>query len=158
MISEDIWNNMIVPGIGNAEFDWFGIDQNGYVGAFSTFNRGYIPESVKASRIEYLELLTEIENLPFRFNAQLITKEKGRFDDWLEYSQQGFIGFEYQDVHRTVKTGTFQLISKPEKLIPISEIGIKSNLIERIPKFRLSFNQNKGIDEQELRNKMEGTT
>ncbi len=154
MISEDIWNNTIVPGIGDAEFDWFGIDQDGYVGVFSTFNRGYIPESVKSSRIEYLELLTEIENLPFRFKAQLITTDQGRFDDWLEYSKQGFIGFDYQDVHRTVKTGIFELISKPEKLINVSEVGIKSNLIKRMPKFKLSFNQDKGIDEQELRNQI----
>ena len=154
MISEDIWNSMIVPGIGDAEFDWFGIDQNGHLGAFSTFNRGYIPDLVKSSRIEYLELLTAIENLPFRFKVQLITKEKGWFDDWLEYSQQGLIGFDYQDVHRTVKTGIFELISKPEKLINVSELGINSNLIKKMPKFNLSFNQDKGIDEKELKNKI----
>ena len=152
MISEDIWNNMIVLGIGDVEFDWFGIDRDGNLGAFSTFNRGYIPQLVKSSRIEYLELLTEIENLPFRFKAQLITEEKGRYDDWLEYSQQGFIGFDYRDVHRTVKTGMYDLISKPEKLVNISEVAINSKLIEKMPKFNLSFNQDKGIDEQELKN------
>lgn len=51
MINEDVWNEVILPRIGDAEFDWFGIDQNGYLGAFSTFNRGYIPEVVKTSRI-----------------------------------------------------------------------------------------------------------
>ncbi|WP_075344533.1 hypothetical protein [Tenacibaculum agarivorans] len=154
MISKEVWNNTIVPETGDVEFDWFGIDQNGYLGAFSTFNRGYIPEIIKSSRIEYLELLTEIENLPFKYRAQLITKEKGRYDDWLEYSQQGFIGFDYRDVHRTTKTGIFDLISKPEKLITVSELDIKPNLIEKMPKFNLSFNQNNGIDEQELRNKI----
>lgn len=90
----------------------------------------------------------------FRFKPQLITKEKGKFDDWLEYSQQGLFAFDYLDIHKTTKTGIFDLISKPEKLMTISELGIKNNLIDKIPKFRLTFNQDKGINEEELRNKI----
>lgn len=152
MITEDVWHNVIVLGIGDAEFDWFGIDRNGYLGVFSTFNRGYIPESVKSSRTDYTKLLTDIENLPLKFKALLISKISGRYDDWLEYSQQGLIGFDYGDVHRTIYTGIYDLISKPEKLVTVSELGINSSLIDKMPKFTLSFIQDAGIDEEDLRN------
>ena len=154
MISKEVWNNVIVPGGEDAEFDWFGIDKNGQVGAFSTFNRGYIPEIVKSSHLKYLELLNEIENLPLKYNALLLTKEQGSYDDWLEYSQQGFIAFDYGDVNRTINTGIFDLISKPENLVTASELGIKISLIERMPKFNLSFYHEIGITEQKLRNKI----
>ncbi len=154
MIDEDSWNNMIIPNCGDIEFDWFGIDQRGYLGVFSTFNSGYIPDTIKKSRTRYLEIFTEIKNLPFRFKPKLVTKEEGEFDDWLEYSKQGLISFDYLDIHRTFKRGIFDLISKPEKLITIYELGIKEDLIKKIPKFNLNFDKDEGINEEELKNKM----
>jgi len=153
MINEEVWNEMIKTGFGDLEFDWFGIDQDGYLGMFSSFNRGFIPESVKLSRIEYLELLNEIEKMPSRFKVKLITKKEGIFDDWLEYSKQGFISFDYQDVYEINKTGIYELISQPENLIKVNELEIKTNLVEKIPKFKMSFNQENGIKEQDLKNK-----
>ncbi len=154
-ISEDVWNEMIIPGGGGSEFDWFGVDQNGHLGVFSTSNIGYIPEMVKTSWSRYHELWTEISSLPLRFKARLIIQGKGWYDDWLKYSQQGLIAFDFGDVHRTIKTEVYDLMSIPEKLMGVSELGIKSGLVAEMPQFRLSFNQEKGISELKLKNSIE---
>ncbi|MFK7971147.1 MAG: hypothetical protein AB8F95_12305 [Bacteroidia bacterium] len=154
MISEESWKNSVILGGNYLELDWFGIDQNGLLGVFSSAGPGYIPEQVKASRLNYIELLSEIENLPFRFKPILKTREKGIFIDWMEYAQQGLIGFDYQDVHRVVKTAKYDLISIPETLLTVDELYIRKSLINLIPRFRIDFNQPKGIDERELRNRI----
>ena len=151
MISEQVWNEAILKRSYDIEFDWFGIDKNGILAIFSTFGRGYTPELVKKSRFDYIKVASEIENLPFICKANLITKSEGRFDDWLEYSQQGIIAFDYQDVHRNEKTGNYDLISKPEELITVEQIGLKSSLINKIPKFNLNFDVESSIAEIDLK-------
>ena len=37
MISEQIWNEAILERNYDVEFDWFGIDENGILGVFSTW-------------------------------------------------------------------------------------------------------------------------
>ena len=52
---------MIVPGIGDVEFDWFGIDQNGNLGAFSTSNVDTLPRSSNSLDLNTLNYLLKLK-------------------------------------------------------------------------------------------------
>jgi len=140
MISEKIWNEAIAVRSYDIEFDWFGIDNNGFIAVFSSFSRGFIPEIVKKSRLDYIKIIEEIENLLFKYTAQLVINSDGRFDDWIKYSKQGIIAFDYQEVHRIEKHEVYDLISKPNNLMTAEAIGINKKIIKKIPKFNMSFN------------------
>ena len=60
------------------------------------------------------------------------------------------------DVVKALKTDGY-IVSSVEQVsnsIMLQDLEINTNLIEKMPKFTLSFNNYKGIDEQELRSKI----
>ena len=134
---EEIWNEQILTG-WQFEFDWFAIDEGDRLGMFSSFNTGYIPKIVKKSRTTYNQLFAAIEQLESQF-VGIVNNTKGESNGWVEYSERGFYAFDFQDVHRKIKLDQYDLISMPKGDVRLRNLNLKSELVELLPRFDLSF-------------------
>lgn len=137
-MTNEIWN-AIKNQAYDLEFDWFGIDKTGQISVFSSFNRGYVPKKFLLSLEKYLKLQQLILDLPKITTAKIYTQEKGNFSDWISYSEKGIFGFDYQDAHRVDKINQYDLITKPSKSLVVKNIKSISYLMDVIPIFDLTF-------------------
>jgi len=121
------------------EFDWFAIDKLGQVAVFSSVTSGYIPEKVFSSYETFAGLTSLLNALPRFANVQIVTKELGGMDLWLEWSQRGLYAYDYIDVHRTMKFDRYDLIAVPEQPLLKKVIAQIEQFKEVIPTFNLIF-------------------
>lgn len=140
-ITQEQWG-AIVDNLYEVEFDWVGIDKNLQIGVFSSFNKGFVPKKAISSFEKYQQLGLLIDSLPKNSKAILFTQEKGNFNDWIAYSEQGLYAFDYQDAHRQQKLNRYDLIYMPEKPVRSTQYKEFGILKEIIPSFNLSFEDN----------------
>ena len=50
-------------------------------------------------------------------------KESGGYEDWLAHSRRGLYGYDYQDAHRVIPCGQYDLLTVPS--IPIHVADLK---------------------------------
>ncbi len=152
MITKEDWEHHIVRDYDLREFDWFAIDRNWYPGVLSRVGIGYVPDSVKASYEDYLDIWETISSLPEISKAKQVSKGPGTYDDWLDYARKGLFAFDFQDIHRKEKTHRYDLLAKPLNYLPVQSMDIPQEIIEKIPVFDLSFPEvGEGILESDLR-------
>ena len=138
-IDKEQWT-AIMDKTYEVEFDWLGVDKLGQIAMFSSFNKGFIPNLITKSFDKYQQLDITIDSLKIITQAILYTKRKGKFQDWILYSQKGFFAYDYQDAHRDTKLGQYDLISKPANPLTINKTFALAAFNDIIPKFDIIFN------------------
>ena len=139
-MDKETWDAIINRSY-DLEFDWFGVDILGQIAVFSSFNRGFIPTKAISSLEKYIEFQNVIKALPKKTNVKLCAKNDGDFSDWISYSEKGLYSFDYQDAHRKIKTGCYDLIAKPRKPLSILNIENFKQYLEILPEFELIFDE-----------------
>ncbi len=135
------WND-IVNETYDIEFDYVAVDKNGKLAIFSTFNRGFKPESVTESFEEFLKLDSLMETLPKLTETILRTESEGNYEDWKKYAELGFYAYDNRDVHRTNKLEQYDIIYEPEKPLKLESQTELKRFKNIIPEFDLEFGEN----------------
>ena len=121
------------------EFYWIGVDNLGQIGIFSSVTVGYIPSKVFSSYEKYIALDRILCALPGFTTAQIITKEPGSMEYWMDFGHKGLFAYDYQDIHRTIKFERYDLIAIHDEAILARSVGQLVELNEIIPTFNLTF-------------------
>jgi hypothetical protein len=138
MWDESAWQ-AVVEQSDAFEFDWYGIDRTGHVAAFSSYGRGVIPSVVKTFRESYNALYELIAALPDSAQAELVYKGNGQYDDWLAYSRRGLYGYDYQDAHRAIPLGQYDLLTVPATSIHVTDLKLVDELHRIMPRIDVVF-------------------
>ncbi len=138
MWNEKAWK-VIVDQSDAVEFDWYGVDRIGNLAAFSTFGRGVMPQCCKQSREDYNRLYDLVSALPLSSESELVFEGTGKYDDWIAYSRQGLFGYDYQDAHRRIPHGQFDLITRPITPLAIDKLQLEPDLLRLIPFVNVEF-------------------
>ncbi|RYE26631.1 MAG: hypothetical protein EOP45_03595 [Sphingobacteriaceae bacterium] len=149
-IDRETWT-AVVNRTYEVEFDWIGIDRLGQIAVFSSFNKGFIPDKALLSFDKYKELDKLIDELPTITEAILCTRIKGDFKEWLSYSAKGLYGYDFQDAHREVRFGQYDLISKPEEPLTVTHIKTCDSVLQVVPFFDLVFGTYLSFNKLQLR-------
>ena len=100
---------------------------------------GYIPPKVFSSYESYMGLNNFIYDHGRSPTAEIISKESGRKDFWLNWALKGLFAYDYYDVHRKEKFDRYDLIAIPGKPLLVREVPKVSAFDEVIPTFKLTF-------------------
>ena len=138
MWDESAWQAVVDQSYA-FEFDWYGVDRIGHVAAFSSYGRGVIPSVVKTCREGYNALYELIAAVPKSTQAELVYKGNGRYDDWLAYSGRGLYGYDYQDAHRAIPRGQYDLLTVPATPIHVADLKLADELRRIMPRIDVVF-------------------
>ena len=133
------WDDIIKYGAYSQELDWFAFDNKGNLGVFTAVMNASIPEKVKSSFENYLQLKHEFELLPKITNAVLETSEQGDLTDWIGNAEKGLFAFDFQDIHRMIKKNQYDLIARPATPLNLKDLNITSDLLSSITKLECDF-------------------
>ncbi|MFN0198757.1 MAG: hypothetical protein ACKVT0_18575 [Planctomycetaceae bacterium] len=151
---EPIWNEtawkVIIEQSDAVEFDWYAYDRRGCVAAFSSYGRGVIPNACKLCRDSYNQLYDLIASLPDVTDGLLVYPGSGRYDDWIKYSQQGLFGYDYQDAHRKIPLGQYDLLSRPKEPIQIEQLCLTESMHHIVPFLDIEFGQDSTISFEKI--------
>ncbi|PHS10660.1 MAG: hypothetical protein COA78_10890 [Blastopirellula sp.] len=140
---EPMWNEItwkvIVEQSDAIEFDWYAMDRLGHIAAFSSYGRGAIPKAAKSSRESYNELYELVASLPENTDGILVYNGTGWYDDWITYSRQGLFGYDYQDAHRKIPYGQYDLLTCPRVPIHIDDMRLSPELRCIVPFVDVEF-------------------
>jgi hypothetical protein len=121
------------------ELDWLAVDNKGQLGVFTAVMDAPIPDKVKSSFENYLDLRERIELTLKTTSAIVTTREKGDFSEWISYADKGFFAFDFQDVHRTDKKNQYDLIARPARPLTIDQLHLPSLLADSLAKVDCDF-------------------
>lgn len=129
----------VSKGANHVEFDWIGIDNQAQFGIFSSIGMGYIPRKVFNSYKSYIGLNNFLYDHGKSPTAEIISKESGSKDFWMEWVLKGLFAYDYYDVHRKEKFDRYDLIAIPGLPLLVKAVPELSAFDEVIPKFNLAF-------------------
>lgn len=70
-----------------------------------------------------------------------------RTDDYIHFASRGFFAYDWHDVHRTRKTHLYELLSRPDTPIHVSELPEQFQSLLRSTSFvDVSFGDSRKID------------
>lgn len=144
MWNETAWQ-VVVEQSDAIEFDWYAFDRCGFVAAFSSYGCGVIPSDCKLYRNAYNQLYELISLLPRVTDGLLVYSGLGHCDDWIQYSQQGLFGYDYQDAHRKTPLGQYDLITIPKEPIYIDQLQLTEELRRIVPFVDVEFGRDSAI-------------
>lgn len=140
-MTKNIWEDVIKHGAFAQELDWFAIDISGNMGVFSAIMHAPIPEKVKTSYENYIELKQFINSFSKSTSFLLTTTEQGNFSDWTSYAEKGLFAFDFQDVHRTIAKNQYDLIARPLLPIKFIDANIPSRLLHTLVELDCDFSK-----------------
>ena len=143
----------VSEGSNHVEFDWIGIDYQGQIGIFSSIGMGYIPRKVFNSYESYIGLNNFLFDQGRSPTAEIISKESGCKDFWLNWALKGLFAYDYHDVHRKGKFDRYDLIAIPGSPLLVRSVPEIISFDEIIPRFNLTFSTDilfKRMKESEL--------
>ncbi len=120
-LTQEEWDNVVNHG-HSMEFDWYGLDYEGNLAAFSSVNAGPIPSVNRRSLEDYIALKNFIYQLPISSTAVVVTKRQGNFSDWITYAKQGLFAYDVQDFYDGCKRGIYDLITVPSTPIKAAQL------------------------------------
>jgi hypothetical protein len=115
------------------DLDWFGLDQQGSIGHFTTGGFGALPRSVASSKEDLESIYEYFRRLPLnatvpvvnpRAMAVLATKDdKARekyLQDFLQMASRGLYSFNYKPTGK--RPSPYFLVAKPENPLHINDV------------------------------------
>lgn len=138
-MDREIWDEIMRYGGYSQELDWLAIDNKGQLGIFTSILNAPIPNNVKSSFENYMDLRRRIESSSKITSAIVVTSEKGYFGDWIEYAEKGFFAFDFQDVHRTDKKNQYDLMARPARPMKVEEFNLPLQLLDSLGKIDSDF-------------------
>lgn len=126
-------------GAYSQELDWLAIDNKGQLGIFTSLLNAPIPNNVKSSFENYIDLSHRIDSAPKITSAIVETRERGNFSDWVTYAEKGFFAFDFQDVYRSEKKNQYDLIARPVRPMKIEEFNLPLQLLGSVVKIDCDF-------------------
>lgn len=115
------------------DLDWFGVDQQGSIGHFTTGGFGALPRSVASSKEDMESILKYFRSLPLNATVPVVnpktmalleTKDdKARqkyLQEFLGMASRGLYSFNYQHTGR--RPSPYFLVAKPEKPLHIDGV------------------------------------
>jgi hypothetical protein len=129
------------------DYEWFACDKSEHISVFTSAGIGPIPTSVLVSRMQTDSLAEVVWKMPARGIATMMVNYP-RPDDFLHYAKCGFYAYDWRDVHRTESFSRhYEIISKPEKPIRLSELPDIFQLLLQNTKFQdINFSDINSID------------
>lgn len=138
-MTKEVWQEIITYGAYSEELDWYAIDRNGNLAIFSAIMGAPIPEATKRSFNNYNELQEIIYSLPKTTSSILTAVEQGNFSNWIAYAEKGLFAFDFQDVHRIVAKGQYDLVAKPTSPLRLKDIQMPSKLLDTLAQLDCVF-------------------
>jgi hypothetical protein len=116
------------------DLDWFGLDQQGAIGHFTTGGFGALPRSVALSKEDLERVSKYFNNLGLNSNAPtvsaiareiLATKDEkagaAYLQDYLKAASKGLYSFNYQHIGR--RPAPYFLVAIPEKPLNVNDVS-----------------------------------
>ncbi len=114
------------------------VDRIGNLAAFSTFGRGVIPQCCKQAREDYNRLYDLVSALTLSSESELVFEGTGDTTTGL-HIPQGLFCYDYQDAHRRIPHGQFDLITRPITPLAIDKLQLEPDLLRLIPFVNVEF-------------------
>lgn len=116
------------------EYDWLGVDKNGYIGFFSSAGFGPIPETVIKPNLS-IDLTQEILGLPKCSETESIQLQDRKISEWIEIAERGLFSFDW-----SFNSDSYEMVSWPETPVFFKEFLKRTdNLIAFIHLPNLDF-------------------
>lgn len=114
---------MKLADMGNLDWDWFCVDDDGSVAVFSTAGHGFAPDLFNGEPIGALiadETFMELEARILELKPSCRSKGDR---SWAEFGKRGLYAFDWTDVHKTGDyTNAYWCVAKPSKPIHVNEL------------------------------------
>src|SRR4051812_18313598 len=96
------------------DYEWFALDEDGYIAAFTTAGIGPIPKAVLVSHVAEDALDEFIARLPTRGAATMLVSLP-RPDDYVAFAKRGLFAYDWDDVHRpfSERREVYGIVSRP---------------------------------------------
>jgi hypothetical protein len=108
---------------------------------FSAIMLAPIPEAIKMSYDNYVELKQIINSLSKTTSSILTTTEQGDFSHWIAYAEKGLFAFDFQDIHRKIAKNQYDLIASPVSPFNFRDITISAELLDTLVQLDCDFTQ-----------------
>ncbi|MBO9703589.1 MAG: hypothetical protein J7604_25520 [Sporocytophaga sp.] len=138
-MNRETWDEIMRDGAYSQELDWLAVDNKGQLGIFTAILNAPIPNNVKLTFENYMDLGRRIESSPKTTSAIVVTSEKGNFADWIGYAEKGFFAYDFQDVHRSDKKNQYDLIARPVRPMKIDDFNLPLLLLGNLVKIDCDF-------------------
>jgi len=121
------------------EFDWLGVDEDGYVGLFSSAGFGYVPKHACDEGF-FEELWYRQENeLPLICEARSAQRPWNQpVNDWLDLSRRGFFAYNWNHAEYYEMVCRPVPLSSPLHIRTIENLGVFDEYIRVARKYVLS--------------------
>lgn len=116
------------------EFDFICSDQNGHLGIFTSFNRGYVPPIIKDSFEEYCGMIYEVDHLPIKDIGYKNPKNRLM----IELSAKGFYVFDNGSVSYGLNKSDYVKDASPKNPLNIND-NLGKKYKDLIPMLDLKF-------------------
>ena len=105
------------------DFEWFGIDSEGHVAAFTNAGHGPVPATVFSSWELFNRTLDTISALPQIGDAEWIVSKPPRFDTWQDWASRGLFAFDWQHAPSLpAPTLPYDLFAIPSRPLLVSQL------------------------------------
>lgn len=142
MMTEELFHDLKVGGLFQ-EFEWFGMDINGQIGAFIAGNNAYVPEKIWESYEVYGNTLNYfIRRLKVRSYQEILDSVGDQ--DFKDFADSGLYAYDYEPNSDKF----YNLIETPENPIKINDLELEEYLIEGLPKFNIVFGESQISSDQ----------
>ena len=135
---EESWRWICERG-GQIEFDWFGVDRNGFLGAFASFGTGPFPEAVTTSREHFNRLILAVARLQ---NSGAVVYHQPIIGDrstWGVYAKRGLYAFDNSESHGQAPRRHYHPIAWSERPLHLKASEIPSELHGVLPLIDVEF-------------------
>jgi hypothetical protein len=118
------------------EFDWLGVDRQGYVAVFTTAGYGPVPVDVNQHLAEVDAALDRVGQLPVIGSAGNVVRRSadGDYSGWHACSAKGFYAYDWQ-----VWNGPYQRLSSPTVPVSVSQLPVELQAVARFAVFLVNF-------------------
>lgn len=128
------------------DYEWYATDADGFVAVFTTAGIGPIPLSVLSVRPLADAFAEAVWQLPARGRATMLVSLPTP-DDYIHFASRGFFAYDWHDVHRSWKTHRYEMLSRPDTPIHVSELPEQFQALLRGTTFgNVSFADSRKLD------------